>query len=142
VDEAELHCRHFLACRFFWHDDKRGYSLSSLIITVAPEVGDDYPFLEPRVFLYLQLFGAPGDYILRLRLVKIDLTDYGEEVEQIVEERGPWRIQVSGDEFVESCVFELKGGLGIQEPGVYDLGIWIDGEDALLASERILAREI
>lgn len=53
-------CRHLLICRTFWFDAENfdnGYSLGRLVVNVHPPEGHVFPFLVPRLFAYVQLFG-------------------------------------------------------------------------------------
>jgi hypothetical protein len=144
-EPPELFCRHWIGCRTFWQqpnsDDPDGgyfYSLGSLIISVWPP-GGEMPFYLPRIFFYAQLTGTPGEYTVRIRMVRVTIDDIGEEKETPTEEFGPWDIPVTGDRFAESYGFPLRN-VPFNEAGVYEFQLWIDEFEDPLARERIEVR--
>lgn len=143
-------CRHLLVCRNIWYsgnpDD--GFSLGHVIVHLRPEAGMGFPVRFDRLFVFAQVFGLPGEYPYRIRLVRIGMTDYGEEVELQIGPGGQPRdfipkrpLVVSGEDFVDAIAVPLVG-VAIREPGVYEFQLWVDGrDDEPLARERVEARE-
>lgn len=82
-EPPELFCRHLLVCRTIWYESGNpddGYSLTRVIIHVHPPEGQEYGYSEPRLFGYAQLFGTPGEYTIRVRLIRIHLDEDGVEI--------------------------------------------------------------
>jgi hypothetical protein len=94
---------------------------------------------ENRIFLLAQLHGTPGDYVLRVRQLQIEVTE-DEEEETELRLFGPWEVAVPGDNYVECFGLQLNN-VFVPEVGVYEFQLWTDGFDEPLARERIQARE-
>lgn len=136
-------CSHFLACHRVWYDNTNpdaGWSLAGVIVHIRPSEGQDYPFRFPRLFLYTQLHGTPGEYTARARYLRIGIDDDGEELEDELGWHGPWDIAIPGENYVECFGFPVVGIL-LPRDGVYEFQLWIDGFEEPLARERIEARE-
>lgn len=111
--------------------------------------GQTFPVLLDRVFVYFQLWGDPGEYRLRVRLVRIRTTDDGEEEEVQLGTDGEPRefplptarpLAVSGLNYVEEFAYPI-GPVPFREPGLYEYQLWADGFDEPVTRERVLARE-
>lgn len=138
-----LVCSALLACHTLWYDNTNsdaGFSLGRLIVHLRPDAGNGFPLRLPRLFLFAQLHGTPDDYLLRVRLTQIEVTDEGEEVLTEHRQYGPWEIELPGDNYVECFGLELRN-VFIPEAGIYEFQLWADGFDAPLAVERFQARE-
>lgn len=139
----ELRCYHMILCHTMWHlpdDPDAGYSLGRVVVQVRPPGGDGYGFQLPRLFVYVQLLGTPGEYTFRVRQVPIGTDEDGDEVEGEPAEYGPWDVLVTNEEYVESLGLPLPK-VSFPSPGVYEFQFWADGFDEPLAAERILAKE-
>ena len=80
----ELHCRHLIVCRAIWFDPTKpedDFSLGRLAVRLTIGGTDRFPVRIPLLFLFAQLFGTPGEYRVFFRLVRIDRSDLGEDVE-------------------------------------------------------------
>ena len=143
----EVWCRHLLLCRSAWFDHRqpeRGFSLGGVYVQV-PTPDDGFPVVLDRPFVYFQLFGSPGEYTPRIRVVRVDKTGYDEEEElQLGEDGEPLEYPMpSGrpavvDElsFVEQVAYRLDH-LVFPEKGVYEFQLWLDGFDQPAGRERI-----
>lgn len=137
-----LTCAHFIACHAVRYDDEdadAGYSLERVIVHARPRDGNGFPSRVPRVFVFAQLFGTPGDYALRVSLLRIGVTDDGEVV-QTRRDFAPKTVAVTGESYVE-CFALAVAGVWFPEPGIYEFRLWVDEFDEPLARERIQARE-
>ena len=142
-DAPELYCRHLIACRVLWHDPAdgdSGYSLGRLLVHIRPADAHGYGFTAPRLFLFAQLHGAPGEYTVRARMVSVESDEGGNETEGPPVEFGPWDILLTGEDFVDSFGIPLVR-VPFALPGVYEFQLWADGFDEPLARERVQARE-
>src|SRR5437868_6706090 len=77
-------CRHLILCRNVWYDPERmddGFSLGKLLVQVRPAEGETYPILFHRLFAFVQLAGDVGTQSFWIHLLRIDRTEYGEEVD-------------------------------------------------------------
>lgn len=143
---------HFLTCRSIWFDNRRpemGFGLAGIYTNIEPPDGVPYPILVDRVFIYCQLWGDPGEYRLRVRLVKLDTEAEGEIVESHLGRQGEPReflmprgrpAVVSGIEYVDEIAFPIHS-VPFREPGLYEYQLWADGIDEPIARERVMARE-
>ena len=141
-DSRNLVCSHFIACHTLWYDNTNadcGYTLGRVIVQFRPPSGGGYPFRIPRLFLYAQLHGASGEYIVRVRFVEIVVTE-GDEVEQSLRNYGPWEIAIPGENYVE-CYGLAIPNVFLAGTGIYEFQLWADGFDGPLARERFEARE-
>ncbi len=147
-DGVNVFCRHFLSCRTVWFDPSKPdeFSLGRLIVHLPPE-GDSFPTEVHRLFVFGQLFGEPGEYACRIRLVRIEPVEYDEEAEVPLgidggdQEWHPNRpLVVSGEDFVDSFAIPLNR-ITIPESGTYEFQLFIDGEIEPIARERFSARE-
>jgi hypothetical protein len=142
-EPPSLVCARLLACggiRYDPADPDAGYSLERVLVHVRPAGRQGFPFRLPRICLFAQLHGTPGDYVLRVRMVRIGLED-GEAVE--LDEPvhfGPWEIELPGGNYVECYGIPLTD-VPFPESGVYEFQLWADGFDRMLMNERVEARE-
>lgn len=145
-----VYCRHLIVCRTVWYDANRpddGFSLGKLIVSLRPADGAGYPVQIERLFLFAQLFGESGEYPFRIRVVRVDRNDIGEEVEiQLGPNDSPREyvpnrpLVVSGEELVDQIAVPLNR-VAFREPGLYEFQLWLDFDsDEPLASERLEAR--
>ncbi len=138
--ERYLVCSNLIACHTLWYDNTNadcGYTLSRVVVHIrAP---DGYPYRLPWLFLYAQLHGAPGEYIVRVRLIEIVVAE-GEEVEQSLRDYGPWEIAIPGENYVECYGLKISN-IFLAGTGIYEFQLWADGFDGPLARERFEARE-
>ena len=144
---AKVHCRHFILCKTVWYDPTvpDDFSLGHVVIHLRPPNGS-FPAYFERLFAHFQLYGTPGEYRYRIRLVRIDTEGYdGEEEIQLggdsepLEWPGSRPVVVSGEDFVDPFAVPLKD-VEILEAGVYEFQLWIDGLDETVGRERIQAR--
>ena len=139
----ELHCARLLACSELEADlsnPDSGYSLKNILVHVRPADGLGFPFRIPRIWLFAQLFGTPGEYLLRVRVSRLVL-----EEDEIVEAGepiayGPWEIELPDGNYVECFGIPLTH-VPFKEPGVYEFQLWADGFDEMLYYERLEAKE-
>jgi hypothetical protein len=140
-DSRNLVCPHFIAChtvRYDGSDPDAGVTLERVIVHVRPGDTNGFPFRVPQLFVFAQLFGTPGEYTLRVRLLRIGVVD-DEEVVETRRDFAPRLIQLSGENYVECFAFPLTD-IWFPEPSVYEFQLWVDGFDEPLARERIQAR--
>jgi hypothetical protein len=140
--EPDVGCRHLLICRTIWYDPgnpDEGYSLGRLVVNVRPHDGAEGPFVVPRLFAFTQLFGTVGDYDARVRLVRVELNEDGDEVFGEPTEWGPWSCPITGLDLVESHGFVLVD-VPFGEPAVYEFQLWLDGFDEPSGQERVEVR--
>lgn len=143
--EPAIYCRHLIVCRTVWFDPNRpddGFSLGKIVIRLTPPDGQDFPLLIPRLFAYVQAFGTPGEYQLRLRLMRIERDDFGEEFEvqlgpddSLLQFSVPRPTALSGLTLVEELAVPLDRIL-LEQAGLYELQLWADGFEEPLAGER------
>jgi hypothetical protein len=68
-DSRYLVCAHFIACHAVRYDEMdadAGYTLERVVVHVRPNDANGFPFRVPRLCLFAQLHGTPGDYAIRL----------------------------------------------------------------------------
>lgn len=141
-DPPEVFCRHLILCRTIWFtgDLDDGFSLGRLVVHLRP-LDHQFPFLcTNHFFLFAQLFGTPGEYTVRARLVPITIDVDGEEVDGDATDYGPWPIALYGEEFVEGFAFPIHR-LPFAAPGVYELRLSIDEIGGWSVGERVEVRE-
>jgi hypothetical protein len=143
--EPNLVCARLLACgkiRYDPADPDSGFTLERVLVHVRPHQ-TGYPF-RAGINLIAQLHGTPGEYVLRVRvgLVRLTQAGGGEELIELESESnlGPWEIEIPGGSYVE-CFGLPLGKVQFTEPGVYEFQLWADGLDEMLMNERIEARE-
>ncbi len=81
-EPPHLVCSHLLACHTLWYDNTNadsGYSLGRVIVHVRPDDGGGFPFRLFRFFLFAQLHGTPAEYVVRVKLVRIEVDAEQEE---------------------------------------------------------------
>lgn len=143
ADESRhLVCAHFIAChavRYDGVDADAGYTLERVIVHVRPGDASGFPFRVARLCVFAQLYGTPGEYVLRVRLLRIRVTD-DEEVIETRRDFAPKAIALTGENYVE-CFALGFADIWFPEPGVYEFQLWADGFDEPLGRERIQARE-
>lgn len=143
TDETRnLVCPHFIAChevRYDGNDADAGCTLERVIVHVRPSDANGYPFRVPRMFVFAQLFGAPGDYALRVRLLRISATDE-EEIVATRRDFGPKSVALTGEDYVECFALALTD-VWFSEPSVYEFQLLVNGSEEPLARERIQSRE-
>ncbi len=142
----ELHCRHLIVCRSIWFDPAKpedDFSLGRLVVRLAAESADRFPLKVPRLFLFAQLFGTPGEYRVSFRLVHLDRDDLGEEVEVPLGRDGeslefilPRPVVVSGLQLVDAFAVPLTD-VTFPAPGLYEFQLWRDGGDEPITAERL-----
>src|ERR1051326_4201751 len=124
-----------------WYDNTNadcGYSLGRVIVHVRPGSGG-FPIRIPRLFLYAQLHGVSGEYIVRVRFVRVEVSEGG-EVEHRLRDYGPWEIAIPGENYVE-CYGLAITNVFLAGAGIYEFQLWADEFDGPLARERFEARE-
>ena len=139
-DSRDLVCSALIACHTLWYDNTNmdcGYTLGRVVVHIR--ASDGYPLRLPRLFLYAQLHGTSGEYIVRVRFIEIGVVE-GEEVEHILRHYGPWELAIPGENYVE-CYGLLIPNLFLADTGIYEFQLWADGVDGPLARERFEARE-
>jgi hypothetical protein len=144
ADESRnLVCPHFIACHTIWYDNTNvdaGYSLGRVIVHIRPPAGYGFPLVQFRHFLFAQLSGTPDDYVVRVRQVRIERTEGGDEQEVEVTEFGPWEINVPGENYAE-CFGLVLTRVPYPQAGEYEFQLWADGIDDPIGRERVQARE-
>lgn len=137
-DPPEVFHRHLILCRTVWFtgDLDDGFSLGRLVVHLRPR-GGEFPFrCDTRLFLFAQLFGTPGEYTVRARLVRV-IVDDDEPTDG--HDYGPWTIALYGEEFVESFAFPLEW-VPFPEPGVYEFQLSVDEVEGWYAAEQVEVR--
>jgi hypothetical protein len=140
-DSRYLACSHFIACHGVRYDDTdpdAGSTLERVIVHARPSDGNGFPFRLSRLFVFAQLFGTPGEYTLRVRLLRIGVVD-DEEIVETRRDFGPKTVAITGENYVE-CFAIAVADVWSPEPSVYEFQLWADGFDEPLARERIQAR--
>lgn len=144
ADPPVLVCARLIACgniRADHGNPDSGYSLERVLVHVRPADGRGFPFRALRIWLFAQRHGTPGEYVIRVRVVRVGLDADGDEVElDGGVEFGPWEIALPGDSYVECFGIPLSE-VPFPEAGVYEFQLWADGFGAMLMSERVEARE-
>lgn len=141
-DSRSLVCSALIVCHTLWYDNTNvdaGLSLGRVIVHIRPDEGSGFPVRRPRLFLYAELHGTPDEYILRVRLIRVEVTSDDEEIETEHRWYGPWEVTVSGDNYVECFGFSIEN-VFIPEEGVYEFQLWADGFDAPIGRRRFQAR--
>ena len=141
-DSRYFACSNLIACRAIGYDNTNadaGYSLSGVLVHVRPLSSAGFPFVVARQCLFAQVFGTAGEYVVRIRQVRIEAGDEDEMNAVEMTDFGPWNILIPGDSYVECFGFALTDA---QYPvaGVYEFQLWADGFDHPLGSERVQAR--
>ncbi len=152
MDEPNLYCPHLLICRSIWYDGRRmeqGFSLGGILTRVVPDSAEGFPYLLERAFAYIQLAGDPGEYLLRIRLVRVEPVGYDEEVEIQLSTDGEPRefamptrrpATVAGLVPVEEFAFPMES-IPFPVSGTYEFQLWVDGIGHPVGRERIEALE-
>ncbi|OWK41594.1 hypothetical protein FRUB_03672 [Fimbriiglobus ruber] len=136
-----MNCRHFLTCMAVWRDEsKKGteFGVSRILVRVVPEDDKGYPFKIERLFAYFQLFGTPGQYPLRVRLVRVQSERYYEETEAFEQEWAAFEVPIEDDDFTVGVGVQLRS-VTFSEEGVYEFQLLWGGRTEPLARERIQA---
>jgi hypothetical protein len=140
-----LHCARLLACGGIEADvtnPDAGYTLRNVLVHVRPADRGGLPFMTPIIWLFAQLYGDPGEYTLRVRMVAIDQDEDGEAVEVgVPAEFGPWDIEMPGEGNYVECFGLPLEDVWFPAPGVYEFQLWADGVEGMLYNERVEARE-
>jgi hypothetical protein len=142
-EPPELFCRHLLVCRTIWYDPNKpddGFSLGGLLVHLRPTDEHGFPLRVPRLFLFAQLFGTPGEYEVTPRLVPIYLSEDEDETEGDPIEFARRTIALTGDDFVEGFGIPLRG-VPFEAPGAYEFQLRVERFDEPIGRERIEARE-
>jgi len=151
-EPPELQGFHLLTHRTFWFDNRRpeaGFSIAGIYTHIEPPEGFSFPFRLDRVFVYFQLWGDPGIYRPRIRLVRVSITDDDEEEEIHLGTAGeprefpmppPHLVEITGLNYVDEVAFPI-GPVPFREAGLYEFQLWADGVGSPIARERVLARE-
>lgn len=148
-DPVGLHGVHLLTCRSIWYDPEKSepFALGGIYTHLDLPDGSAYPVRLNRMFVYFQLWGDPGEYQLRVRLVRIETDANNEEVEiQLGENAYPREFPlpricpITGLAYVEEFAYAI-GHVPFGVAGIYEYQLWADGIDEPIARERILARE-
>lgn len=137
--QPDVACRHLILCRTIWYDagnPDEGYSLGRVVVTLRSGETDEELVL-PRLFAFIQLFGEPAEYDVRIRLFRVDRGEDDDLTE--VAAWGPWPYEVTGFELVESRGVELRR-VPFPEPGLYEFQVWIDGQTNAAGWERVEVR--
>lgn len=150
--EPALHCPHLLLCRAIWFDasqPERGFSLGGVRTSLAPADRGQFPFRVDRLFAYAQLWGEPGEYHLRIRVVRLQVVEYhgveeielgpnGDALEFPIPNRRPF--EITGLNYIDEFALAV-GPFSFPGPGVYEFQLWTEDADAPVARERLLVRE-
>lgn len=153
-DPIGVHGRHLITCRTLWYDPEKpeaAFGLAGLYAHIEPPEGSNFPQAFSRFFVYFQLWGDPGDYNLRLRLVRIatEGENEGEEIhlgadgqprEFPAPNRDPIPASISGLNFVDEFALSI-GPVVFPMAGLYEYQLWAEGLDEPIATERVQARE-
>jgi hypothetical protein len=142
-EPPELFCRHLLICRTIWFDPDKpdnGFSLGGLLIHLRPTGEEGFPVRVPRLFLFAQLFGTPGEYDVTPRLVPIYRSEDGEDEEGDAVEFTRRTLALTGDDLVEGYGIPLRD-IPFAAPGVYEFQLWVEGFNEPIGRERVEARE-
>ena len=73
-EPPELACSHFLVCHTIWYDNTNfdaGFTLQRVVVHIRPSEGQSFPFRVRRLFVFAQLYGTPGEYIVRIRFLRV-----------------------------------------------------------------------
>jgi hypothetical protein len=146
-----VYCPHLLLCRSVWFDNRqpeRGFSLAGIHKNL-PEPDDGLPLVMFGRFVYFQIFGTPGEYFPRIRIVRVIKTDYDEEEVQLGEHDEPLEysmpttrpVELNELSFVDEHAFRIDE-LVFHDKGIYELQLWIDGFDEPAGTERIRIGEV
>lgn len=142
---------HFLTCRTIWYDYQKpeaGFGLGGLYVSIEPPGESRFPFRLDRVFVYCQLFGDPGEYRLRVRLVCLESTEDGDLEETQLGVNGEPRefsmpagrpAVISGIEYVDELAFPI-GPVSFGKPGLYEYQLRVDGLEEPISRERVMVR--
>jgi hypothetical protein len=152
VDPPWVAVHHFLTARAIWYDSERiesGIGISGIFIHLVPRGGLSFPYIFDWVFVYFQMSGDAGDYFVRVRLVKIETDENNEEYEvQIGRDGGSMEFfpdttrpfGISGLNYCEEYSFLLPA-FQIDETGIYEYQLFVEGFEEPLGRERVEARE-
>lgn len=140
----EVYCRQLLICRTIWYDATNpddGCSLARVIVNIRPPAGVTGPFVVHRLFVFARLSGDIGDYTARVRLVRVEQDQDGEEVGHLLDEWGPSPCPVTGFDLVETRIYVLSR-VRFDGPGVYEFQLWLDELDGPVGWDRIRVPEV
>lgn len=136
--------RHLPTCRSLWRSGRadESFHLAGIITHIEPPEGQSFRVTLDRVFVYVQLWGDQGEYFLRVRLVRVQVSDDDEEEIQLAENDKPREVPIpsrrpvslSGLTYVDELGFPI-GPVGFREPGLYEYQLWADGIDEPVARE-------
>ena len=150
--EPAIHCPHLLMCRSIWFDaaqPERGFSPGGVRTSLAPSDRGQFPFRVERLFAYAQLWGEPGEYHLRIRVVRVELEGYDELVEYALGEDGDpleYRVprerpyELTGLNYIEEFALAV-GPLTFPDAGVCEFQLWANEFEFPVARERVYVRE-
>jgi hypothetical protein len=146
ADAPELRGYVMLVARNLWHN-AGGFGVGGILTHIEPPEGMTFPFRLERVIVYAQLWGDPGEYVFRVRLVRIERTGYDEEVESEADVGTPWEtplvtprpLEVTGLNYLDEIAFPIFR-VPVPETGVYEFQLWAEGIDQPVAFARVHAR--
>ena len=116
-DPLGLHGVHLLTCLSLWRSGRadESFDLAGILTHIEPPEGRSFPVVLDRVFVYVQLWGDPGEYSLRVRLVRVRVSDDDEEELQLGENDEPREfplpsartVELSGLNYVDELGFPI-----------------------------------
>jgi hypothetical protein len=144
LDDSDpaVFCSHLLVCHTIWYDNTNfdaGFTLQRVVVHLRPSEGQAFPFRVRRLFVFAQLHGTPGEYIVRVRFMRVGIDDEGEETMTELAQHGPAEIALPGDSYAECFAFPFHN-VPFTDEGEYEFQLWVDGFDEPLGRERIHAR--
>jgi hypothetical protein len=135
ADEQVVNFRHVLICDSVHHDATspgQSYTLKGLMNWLMPQDEFGYPLVVERIVLFAQVWGSRAEHRLTIDLVRLEEND-----EVWVASFGPRSFPVYGNEFVESQKWTLHQ-VCFPIPGLYEFRLFVDNQDSVSSSERIL----
>lgn len=143
TDEPEIGARCLTLCQRVEFDGTNPVAPYSLrgVLSVLP-VRSGFPAMwQESIWLYVEFFGAAGEYEVWFDLVRLV---YDEEAGELVDEieetvYGPYAATFPLDAFVHSRAYYLKK-VPLNAPGLHELRLRVAGVSEVLFSQRFLVR--
>jgi hypothetical protein len=133
--DPPIAARHLLVCRevlFDPFDAEAPYSLRGVVTHLTPDaIG--FPLCCEVLWVYIELFGEPGRYVVRVELVALD--EDGGDLGPPVVVRDWTPVRVRPEKFVEGVRLQLYQTV-FPDPGLYEFRLVLDGFDQPLIVER------